>query len=669
MKKAISILVAGFLIASSVSLPAVNADETAIISESSEVNIINENSKKYQIRISDNDNKIYFGKETELVWVFTNDKFSDSFTEDQYIFTPEKNGKYLVMVTTLTDDKVMTGYIVNSVNGKIKVVKNGEYELKRDDVNPEQMRLQQTPVFSAANNIINTNYYFQYVNARNLLLDYYPVRFVINSESADSSLTFEPKNDFYYDKIQTVKTADDKEIPVYSYIVSVHKYSPDDVSISYVSDYPDGEVEFHMIENEKNTVYKLNYSDNDIVPSSLKISTSITTSDFNLKGDANCDGELIIPETKNGTTVFSAEEYEEEILTYFYYENVDAQLLYDKELDSFHITFKSKKDYEDFIEYFVRTKNYATLSKVTFQYPPEKSIKAIYGEIETVERHEDLEISEDGKTLLNYPSNQTEEVFVIPDGIEVIGSCAFASATNLKKVVFPETVKVIEKMAFWGCNFETIDFLPDSLEKICDGAFAYDESLKAVTIPKNVTELEYMFFGPFGYCINLEEVTFERENPKMHQSADSTHSPDDKEYFDTFYEGSVYGLGADLGHLVYYFPDNSFDIYAGTLSYDNREFYKISMKDYKPSFSPQKQDVTGDANCDGELSMADAVLIMQSIANPAKFGIEGTDVNHITEQGKKNADIAGENDGITNADALAIQKYKLSLITSLPEKK
>ena len=29
-------------------------------------------------------------------------------------------------------------------------------------------------------------------------------------------------------------------------------------------------------------------------------------------------------------TVFSAEEYEEEVLKYFYYENVDAQLLYDR---------------------------------------------------------------------------------------------------------------------------------------------------------------------------------------------------------------------------------------------------------------------------------------------------------------------------------------------------
>lgn len=58
-----------------------------------------------------------------------------------------------------------------------------------------------------------------------------------------------------------------------------------------------------------------------------------------------------------------------------------------------------------------------------------------------------------------------------------------------------------------------------------------------------------------------------------------------------------------------------------------------------------------DANCDGEMNMADAVIIMQSLANPDKY--------NITTQGKFNADTNG--DGITNADALAIQKKLLKL--------
>jgi len=67
----------------------------------------------------------------------------------------------------------------------------------------------------------------------------------------------------------------------------------------------------------------------------------------------------------------------------------------------------------------------------------------------------------------------------------------------------------------------------------------------------------------------------------------------------------------------------------------------------------------GDANCDGEVNMADAVLIMQSINNPDKY--------KLTAKGEKNADVFGTGDGITNKDALAIQKFKLGLISKLPE--
>lgn len=74
----------------------------------------------------------------------------------------------------------------------------------------------------------------------------------------------------------------------------------------------------------------------------------------------------------------------------------------------------------------------------------------------------------------------------------------------------------------------------------------------------------------------------------------------------------------------------------------------------------------GDANVDGEINLADVVLIMQSLTNPDKYGLNGSDPSHITAQGLKNADVVG-NDGVTNNDALSIQKYKLSLISSLPE--
>ncbi len=96
--------------------------------------------------------------------------------------------------------------------------------------------------------------------------------------------------------------------------------------------------------------------------------------------------------------------------------------------------------------------------------------------------------------------------------------------------------------------------------------------------------------------------------------------------------------------------------------------YKFAS-DTDPIPPSESDDILyGDANCDGEVNMADAVIIMQSIACPDLYGIDGSDNSHITAQGQKNADVSGNNDGVTNKDALAIQKYKLNLITELPEK-
>ena len=70
----------------------------------------------------------------------------------------------------------------------------------------------------------------------------------------------------------------------------------------------------------------------------------------------------------------------------------------------------------------------------------------------------------------------------------------------------------------------------------------------------------------------------------------------------------------------------------------------------------------GDANCDGNVDMADAVLIMQSLANPDKYGLNGTAKSHITSQGMANGDVDEGSKGLTSNDALEIQRYLLGLV-------
>ena len=74
------------------------------------------------------------------------------------------------------------------------------------------------------------------------------------------------------------------------------------------------------------------------------------------------------------------------------------------------------------------------------------------------------------------------------------------------------------------------------------------------------------------------------------------------------------------------------------------------------SSSGTDDTVYGDVNVDGKVNISDAVLIMQSIANPDEF--------KVTEQGKLNGDVVDNGSGLTNVDALAIQYVEIKTITS-----
>nr|AEV59485.1 scaffoldin C [Ruminococcus flavefaciens]AEV59486.1 scaffoldin C [Ruminococcus flavefaciens] len=78
-----------------------------------------------------------------------------------------------------------------------------------------------------------------------------------------------------------------------------------------------------------------------------------------------------------------------------------------------------------------------------------------------------------------------------------------------------------------------------------------------------------------------------------------------------------------------------------------------------------KVTLRGDANCDSTVDMADIVLIMQSLANPDKYGLTGTEKSHLTEQGSANADVDDSIAGVTAGDALKIQMWLLKSISEL----
>ncbi len=112
------------------------------------------------------------------------------------------------------------------------------------------------------------------------------------------------------------------------------------------------------------------------------------------------------------------------------------------------------------------------------------------------------------------------------------------------------------------------------------------------------------------------------------------------------------------------------EIYAGYNTSDDSsvEFAVTTSNGVVKVSSDDSNVVRGDANCDGKVDVSDAVLILQSLASPDKFGEKGSDEDHITSDGILNADVAGNDDdmggdGVTAMDALKIQKYMLKLIS------
>ena len=76
-------------------------------------------------------------------------------------------------------------------------------------------------------------------------------------------------------------------------------------------------------------------------------------------------------------------------------------------------------------------------------------------------------------------------------------------------------------------------------------------------------------------------------------------------------------------------------------------------------FTDVNVTLLGDANCDNQVDLSDVVMIMQSLANPDKYGVTGSDSHHITKQGYANADVDQNSAGVTANDALKIQEFLL----------
>ncbi len=218
-------------------------------------------------------------------------------------------------------------------------------------------------------------------------------------------------------------------------------------------------------------------------------------------------------------------------------------------------------------------------------------------------------------------ADNTMKSLSVREGTRGIAESSFYGCTELETVQLPEGLCFINDEAFELCIGIKHTVLPESLLAIDKGAFAYCITLDEITIPENVL---YTDFASFFGCEKLNKITFMNPETIMYPSA----------------------LTIDENAVIYGYRNSFAQKYATLFK---REFVALDG---------DSEEVTGDANGDGNIDIADVVAISSYVANPEK--------NTLSEQSIINSDVQNVGDGLTANDALAIQQYLANIITSLP---
>ena len=226
---------------------------------------------------------------------------------------------------------------------------------------------------------------------------------------------------------------------------------------------------------------------------------------------------------------------------------------------------------------------------------------------------------------------------IIPDTVTSIGNSAFLD-TSIESITIPDSVKSLGEGAFENCTLLKSITIPDSVKSLGKCTFENCTLLKSITIPHSVTTIDNY---AFNHCNSLETVTILNPDCKIYNSTYTINNGPDSNN-NIYFNGTICGYANSTAQ-----------------AYANQKRYKFEALPDEPS-SEAASTLKGDANLDKQVNIADAVLVMQVATNPDKYAQGKSDVS-IKPQGEINADVDGKS-GLSNSDALLIQKFKLGLI-------
>ena len=153
--------------------------------------------------------------------------------------------------------------------------------------------------------------------------------------------------------------------------------------------------------------------------------------------------------------------------------------------------------------------------------------------------------NKDKTMLIEYPMNNTQKQYTVPDsvieigmhsfypcdnlisvtlqnGVEIIGEAAFAYCTGLIEMLIPKGVTTIGSQAFYGCNSLANVVIGNGVELIGREAFCSSD-LYSITIPDSIKTIGN---GAFNSCEKLSEVYYEGAKSEWNAISIGVHNED-----------------------------------------------------------------------------------------------------------------------------------------------
>ncbi len=215
------------------------------------------------------------------------------------------------------------------------------------------------------------------------------------------------------------------------------------------------------------------------------------------------------------------------------------------------------------------------------------------------------------------------ETVIIGNGLKKIEAETFERCMELKNIIIPDTVTSIGNQAFERCSKLVSIKLPDSIKEIGEFAFNNCKSLESIVIPQNCQVINC---GAFS-CESLNKITILNPDCEIYDAEDTISNTFSDELNRIVYNGTIYGYAnstaqayAEKYNYKFSVLENAvLPIIYGDITGNGRvtesDLRLLQMYLVKKSTLKADAFVRADMNQDGKVNIFDSILLKRKIMN------------------------------------------------------